>query len=141
MSVESREGSVANVVAEAFREIGALGDELQTWLDGMTNREAETARGRELAEAIEEIEAGPYEPEVPSLIEGESVDYEVRVYAQMSRATRRDNAVSMLEAVIGRIDEGLVETEEQQRGPLLTFKEALQGAIEDWKEYTFPSAS
>ncbi len=141
MSVESRDGSVANIVAEAFREISALGDELQAWLNGMSNREAETDKGRELSELIEEIEAGPYEPEVPSLIEGESVDYEVRVFAQMSRATRRDNAVSMLEAVISRVDEGLVETPEQNRGPLNSFKEALQGAIEDWKEYEFPSAS
>lgn len=142
MSVESRSGSVANLVAEAFAEITALGDELQSWLNGMSEKQAETDRGRELAELIEEIESGAYEPEVPSTIDDESVDYEARVFAQMSRATRRDNAVSMLEAVIGRIEEGLSETSEDvEVAKLKSFKEQLEEAIEGWKKLEFPSAS
>lgn len=141
MSVESRDGTVANIVASAFAEMTALGDEIQSWLNGMSNREAETPKGQELAALCEEIESGAYEPEVPSLIEGESVDYEVRVFAQMSRATRRDNAISMLEAIIARVDEGLTETPDERQGPLKAFKEQLREAIEDWKEYEFPKAS
>lgn len=136
MSVVLREGTIAGFIEDAWREMTALGDELQSWLDSMPETQQESDRGLELAEAIEAIESGPYEPEVPSIIRDESLDCDVVIYAQMSRATRRDNCVKMLDAII----EKCAELSETQGGApeIDAFSSNLTVVREEWTGLVFP---
>lgn len=138
MAIEKREGTIGSAVADAWKEITAIGDELQLWYDGMSDKRQESEEGIELYGVIDAFESGPYEPDVLPHIRGESLVYNAVTYAQMSLAARFINCKEMVDAAIDKCEEirqGKSVSEQVEIVELITH---LEQARKVWDEIEIP---
>lgn len=90
--------TVADAVSNAFSDIESLKDELQEWYDNLPESFQNGSKGEALQEAVSNLE-GTSEPDIPEYASGIEVSYIEYAGRYVSRSKRRDNCVSMLQAV------------------------------------------
>lgn len=123
---------VADAVSMAFGVLEELAGECREIVDGASEGLSQTQRIQTLDETAGQLESLS-EPEVPDLLGQERVEYvEATKSRGASRAVRRDNAVSALQAVVERLEEKLEGLEEKLKDGHVTKVaiDGVQGEIE-----------
>lgn len=104
---------VADAVSMAFGALEELAGECREIVDGASEGLSQTQRIQTLDETASQLE-GLSEPEVPDLLGQQRIEYvEATKSRGVSRAARRDNAVSALQAVVECLEERLADLEEK----------------------------
>lgn len=99
-------GTLANVVSEAISIISELSDEIREVVDGASGTAREsTQRIQTLDETAGTLEQYVDEPSIPDHLSELQVTYFEFQKKKASRADRRDNAASLLDGVIGTLQE------------------------------------
>lgn len=123
---KTHEVSLDGAVGDAFNEIESLKDELQSWYDNLPQAFQDGDKGSTLQEAINNMEQDSA-PDVPECLNDQVCTYS-ELTGRLSRAKRRDNAVSMLQAAAEQARAYLDELDE------LTYNEdgrlVIEGVIQ-----------
>lgn len=132
---EARKSDIANAVSYGFSELADLASEVREVVDNCPENLQQTDRISTLESTADTLE-GLDEPTVPESVENEQVEHYEEVGRRLSRASRRDNAVGALNAVLDRlndieaeIDTALVEVQKVE-GDESALQEKLDEVIE-----------
>lgn len=153
---QAREMSIDDAVSEAHSELQQLGEEMRESFDNTPENFQSSGVGEmrgEAADALENIN----ELSVPSELEGIKVSWSVPVRSpsklrKLSRADRRDDATSTLNAVVATLDEiadyepemkdgepaGPRTYSEEQVEEARSFRDDVQNMIDEAEGVTFP---
>lgn len=141
------EGTVSSV-ADAISELQSLGEECREIVDNAEGGLRETARIQTLDETASTLEAVD-EPEVPDCVSEVTISYSEQRSARKgrgeSRAVRRDNAVTVLQAASGAAQSWLDDTEaapedtnESEREEVGDFISTLDDIVSEVEGCEFP---
>lgn len=123
--------TVASIVSDCFSIIEELKEELQNWLDGMSEDLRGGSKAEQLEEAINQLEASSAPTISDELGEVVVIYRPPAPRRKNSRSTRRDDAVEMLSYVIDKLDGLDVEGAEE-------LKTDLENARDEWETCEFP---
>lgn len=126
-----REASLADAANEAYSELQSLGEEMREWADNLEEKFSNTERYSRVSEAADTLE-GLNEPNYPDWASNTKVQITelVKPPRRQSRASRRDDACSILESCMDACQEWLDEHTEVKEGADLE----LSGEIEQLKD-------
>jgi hypothetical protein len=105
----SHESTVDGAVSDAFGELTTLGEEMRESFDNTPENFQTSGVGEARGEAADALE-NLSEPSVPSELADYAVSWSTRALSpsqmrKQSRASRRDDAVATLQAVVDRLEE------------------------------------
>jgi hypothetical protein len=98
------QGTVAEAINIAYSTIEELKDELQNWLDNMPENVKGGDKASTLESSIGDMESDSEPGDIPDCIADVSVSWMENIRSA-TRATRRDNAVAAIDAVISECEE------------------------------------
>lgn len=115
---EKRTSTVASAVADAVSDLTSLGEECREIVDNASEGLSQTQRIQTLDETASALEDAQ-EPDIPEPLSDIPVTYVEMVQKRKgrgsSRATRRDNAVAMLDAAVEAL-QGFGDAMEEAKG-------------------------
>lgn len=118
LKTEPRSCSVEDALSNAFGEIESLHEEMESWKDGLEEKLSHTPKYEQVSEACDVLENHTDAPDVPEAASDLTVTYGETVNKNkkrgVSRATRLDNAVGALNAVVEAVQARIDDLEEQQ---------------------------
>ncbi len=137
------EGTVSSV-SDAISELESLAEECREVVDNSGEKLAETQRIQTFSSTADTLE-GISEPEVPDAISSLDISYSEsrpsRKGRGTSRATRRDNAVSILQAAV-EAAQGFLDDEDNKehdaRDDVQTFIDEVENIVSEVEDCEFP---
>lgn len=135
------ESTIGGIVADAMSELECLGEEMREAFDNTPESLQNGGVGEARGQAADDLE-GLSEPNVPKCLEELKVEWTERKGGKRraSRASRRDDAVSMLNRAVDRLNEYEADeaNSEDDRSEAEQLRDEIENLISEAENVYFP---
>lgn len=126
-------------VAGVYQDIGELAQEMREWADNLEEKFSNTDKYQRVNDAADTLENYIDEDVVPEWLSHEIVvKYTFISKRRLSRADRCSNACTLAQAIIDKLEEGILWLDADKAEELVTLRDNLQQLIDDCQGVEFP---
>lgn len=129
---------VQGAVNDGYTLLQELGEEMRSWYDNMPENFQNADKGQTIEQAADALES-INEANTPEVIQNLDCSFQTRASKRKSRASRRDEAVAILQSAKDAAETWMEENEKhEQLGEVEAFVSELDDMISEAESVEFP---